>query len=91
MVPKHKSSDASNSDMPERSCKVKILKFYILLKSFVQPPCFKMYLLVYNFGLHWVFLAASRLVSSSAGRRHSLVVLHRLLIAVSSLIDEHRL
>ena len=43
------------------------------------------------FWLRWVFVAACRLSLVEASRDCSLVVVHRLLIAVASLLAEHRL
>ena len=51
---------------------------------------FKKYLFVY-FSLCWVFIAAQAFSLVVASGDHSLVVVNGLLIAVSSLVMEHRL
>ena len=51
---------------------------------------FKFYLFIY-FGLCWVFAAAFRLSLAAGSRRASLAAVHRLLIAVASLVAEHAL
>ena len=49
----------------------------------------KIYL--FYFWLHWVFVAAHGLFSSCRERGLLFVVVHRLLIAVASLVEEHGL
>ena len=44
-----------------------------------------------SFWLHWVFIVAHRLSLVAASGGYSLVVVHGLLIAVASLVAEHRL
>ena len=62
---------------------------------FIASYCFifflikKIYLFIFNFWLRWVFLAARRLSLSCGERGLLFVVVHRLLIAVASLVVEH--
>ena len=46
---------------------------------------------LFYFWLHWVFVAAGGLFSSCGERGLLFIVVHRLLIAVASLVAEHRL
>ena len=46
---------------------------------------------IYLYWLCWVFVAACKLFLVSESRGYSLVVVHRLLIVVSSLVVEHGL
>ena len=46
---------------------------------------------VFLFWLHWVFIAARGLSLVVASRDSSLVEVHRLVIAVASLVAKHRL
>ena len=50
------------------------------------------YLFIFNFyfGLHWVFLCCLGALSSCSKKELLFVVVHRLLIAVTSLVAEHR-
>ena len=52
---------------------------------------FKIYLLCIYFWLHWVFVVAHRLFSSCGEQGLLFVAVHGLLIAVASLVAEHRL
>ena len=51
----------------------------------------KLFLKINYFWLCWVFVAVCRLSVVAASRGHSLVVVHRLPIAVASLVVEHGL
>ena len=46
--------------------------------------------LIFIYSLHWVFVAAHRLSVVVASRGYYLVAVHGLLIAVASLVVEHR-
>ena len=52
---------------------------------------FYFYFFVIYFWLHWVFVAACRLFSSCVEQGLLFVAVHGLLIAVASLVAEHRL
>ena len=52
---------------------------------------FKMYLFIYYFWLFWVFIAIRRFSLVCGEQGLHLVVVHRLLIAVASLVLEHGL
>ena len=49
------------------------------------------WLTFFYFCLPWVFAAAHRFSLAAGSRGYSLVVVHELLIAVASLVTEHRL
>ena len=53
--------------------------------------CFVFILFIYYFWLHWVFIAAQGVSLVVTSRHRSLGVVHKLLIAVVSLVAEHRL
>ena len=63
---------------------------------FIASYCFifflikKIYLFIFNFWLRWVFLAACGLSLSCGERGLFFVAVHELLIAVASLVVEHR-
>ena len=52
---------------------------------------FKNLFICFYFWLHWVFVAVRRLISSCIERGLLLLAVRRLLIAVASLVAEHRL
>ena len=63
-----------------------LLRAQIILSFF-----FFYFIYLFNFRLRWVFVAALRLFSSCSERGLLLAVVHRLLIAVASLVAEHGL
>ena len=56
------------------------------------PCCFYApFICLFIFGFGWVFIACESLSLAVTSRGYSLVVVHDLLIAVASLVAEHRL
>ena len=66
---------------------------FLIVFSFFLPflKVKKIYLFIYYCWLHWVFSAGCRLSLVAAGRGYSLVVLHKPLLKVASLVAYHGL
>ena len=62
-----------------------------MLFSFLLTLFIDLFLLLLNFWLLWVFVAAHGLSLVAASGAYSLAVVGRLLLVVASLVAEHRL